>query len=280
MIKLRELSMCYPGGVTALQPTSMTFHKGNLTVLLGSSGAGKSTLLRCLNFLNRPTGGQIVVEGLGPLNGDRNQLRNHRCRTAMIFQQHQLIPRLSALKNVLIGRVPQYGTLRSLFPLPRHEQEFALECLDRVGLLDKALERIENLSGGQQQRVGVARALAQKPSLVLADEPVASLDPATANSVLCLFHRIIKEDEISAIVSLHQVDYATRFADRIVGLAHGCVVFDGPPQNLTPEKLVHIYGKDNNTAAQPRRWAEWGRDHLSAVYPLLRTYNRSQEDYS
>ncbi len=186
VIKLNELCMCYPSGVTALQPTSITFREGDLTVLLGSSGAGKSTLLRCLNFLNRPTSGEIVMKGLGVLNGDRNQLREHRCRTAMIFQQHQLIPRFSALKNVLIGRIPKYGTLRSLFPLPKHEQAFALECLDRVGLLDKALERVANLSGGQQQRVGIARALAQKPCLILADEPVASLDPATANHVLSL----------------------------------------------------------------------------------------------
>ena len=249
MIKLNELCMCYPSGVTALQATSIRFREGDLTVLLGSSGAGKSTLLRCLNFLNRPTSGEIVMKGLGVLNGDRNQLREHRCRTAMIFQQHQLIPRFSALKNVLIGRIPKYGTLRSLFPLPKHEQAFALECLDRVGLLDKALERVANLSGGQQQRVGIARALAQKPCLILADEPVASLDPATANHVLSLLRRIIKEDELSGILSLHQVEYAIRYADRIIGLAHGYVVFDGAPHGVTSDVLKQIYGDDSSQGA-------------------------------
>lgn len=249
MIKVNGLSMCYPGGITALRSTSITFHKRDLTVLLGSSWAGKSTLLRCLNFLNRPTSGEVITDGFGALNGDRNQLREHRCRTAMIFQQHQLIPRFSALKNVLIGRIPKYGTLRSLFPLPKHEQAFSLECLDRVGLLDKALERVSNLSGGQQQRVGIARALAQKPCLILADEPVASLDPATAHNVLSILHRIIKEDEISGILSLHQVEYATRYADRIIGLAHGCVVFDGAPRSLTSDVLQQIYGEPRRKSA-------------------------------
>jgi phosphonate transport system ATP-binding protein len=249
MIHVSELCMCYPGNVTALHPTSIAFEKEQLTVLLGSSGAGKSTLLRCLNYLNRPTSGEIFVHEVGRLDGDKKQLREHRCRTAMIFQQHQLLPRLSALNNVLIGRIPNYGFIRSLFPLPKHEQEFALECLERVGLLEKALERVDNLSGGQQQRVGIARALAQKPRLILADEPVASLDPATAVSVLSLLRRVIKEDGISAILSLHQVDFANQFADRIIGLARGRVVFDGTPGSLDRDTLKKIYGKDAKTAA-------------------------------
>ena len=227
MIELDGIGMCYPSGTEALRPTCLRFYKGHFTVLLGPSGAGKSTLLRCLNFLNKPTCGQVVVEGLGKLDFNAKKLRQLRGFTGMIFQQHQLISGQSALKNVLVGRLGKYSSFRSLFPLPRREQEFALECLERVGLLDKALERVDNLSGGEQQRVGIARALAQKPQLILADEPVASLDPGTANSVLSLLHKITKEDVIPAIVSLHQVEWAKKYADRIIGLSAGAVVFDG-----------------------------------------------------
>jgi phosphonate transport system ATP-binding protein len=241
MIRMENVEMCYSGGIKALERTSVEFKRGSFTVLLGPSGAGKSTLLRCLNLLNCPTSGKVFVEGIGDLPGNKKLLRRHRCRTAMIFQQHQLIPRHSALRNVLIGRIGEYGTLRSLFPLPRQEYEFALDCLDRVQLLDKALERADNLSGGQQQRVGIARALAQKPHLILADEPVASLDPATADIVLALIHRIIKEDRITAIVSMHQVGLALKYADRIIGLAEGRIVLDDAPQSVSRDKLQSLY---------------------------------------
>jgi phosphonate transport system ATP-binding protein len=249
MIELHGVGMRYPNGLVALRPTSLAFHKGCFTVLLGPSGAGKSTLLRCLNFLNNPTSGQIVVEGLGKIDFQRKALRQLRRVTGMIFQQHQLITGQSALKNVLVGVLGKYNSFRSLFPLPRHEQEFALECLERVGLLDKALERVDNLSGGEQQRVGIARALAQKPRVILADEPVASLDPTTANSVLCLLHRITKEDSIATVVSLHNVELARKYADRIIGLSEGTVVYDGGPQRLSSEMLRRIYQEKNIKAA-------------------------------
>lgn len=159
----------------------------------------------------------------------------------MIFQQHQLIERHTALANVLMAFLGTYGTIRSLFPQKRTDKIFALQCLERVGLLDKALVRVDNLSGGQQQRVGIARALAQKPELILADEPVASLDPETSNRVLSILHRITKEDNLSAIVSLHQVELAREFADRIIGLSDGEVVFDGKAHDLTSETLQLIY---------------------------------------
>jgi phosphonate transport system ATP-binding protein len=249
MIQLNGVAMCYPNGVEALRPTCLTFHGGHFTVLLGPSGAGKSTLLRCLNFLNVPTAGHILVEGLGTLNFDRKKLRQLRRMTGMIFQQHQLISTRSALQNVLVGRLGEYSSLRSLFPLPRYEQEFALECLERVGLLDKALERVDSLSGGEQQRVGIARALAQRPQLILADEPVASLDPATADGVLSLLHKITKEDVIPAIVSLHQVELAKKHADRVIGLAQGKVVFDGSPQRLSSDILHQIYHQKKTRTA-------------------------------
>jgi len=239
MIHLDKVTVQF-GGIVALHPTTLSFGQGQFTVLLGASGAGKSTLLRCLNLMQKPHAGDVRVEGRGALT-DRKALQDHRRHTGMIFQQHQLIGRHTALQNVLMGRMGYHSTLRSLLPLPRVEQESALHCLERVGLLDKALLRVDRLSGGQQQRVGIARALAQRPRVILADEPVASLDPASADKVMALLHRISKEDGISAVVSLHQVDLARRYADRIVGLAHGRVVFDAAPDALTPDQAAALY---------------------------------------
>jgi phosphonate transport system ATP-binding protein len=239
MIQLTNVSVQF-ANVTALQPTSLAFRQGEFVVLLGASGAGKSTLLRCLNLLHKPDTGNIEVTGLGSLQ-NRKLLQQFRRQTGMIFQQHQLIGRHSALQNVLMGRLGYHSTLRSLFPLSWQEQTTGLHSLERVGLLHKALSRVDQLSGGQQQRVGIARALAQQPHLILADEPVASLDPATADRIMALLHRICKEDGISAVVSLHQVELAKRYADRIVGLAHGRVVFDGTPASLTPAYITELY---------------------------------------
>ncbi|EPT4096676.1 phosphonate ABC transporter ATP-binding protein [Klebsiella pneumoniae] len=254
VLRVDRLSVVYPGGVTALRDTSIAFRRGEFTVLLGLSGAGKSTLLRSLNRLVTPTGGSVTSE-LGEL-GSGSALRQHRRRTAMIFQHHQLIERQSALANVLTGRLAFHNTLRSLFPLPRADQEIAHSCLARVGLADKALSRVDKLSGGQQQRVGIARALAQQPAIILADEPVASLDPATSVRVLGLLRDICKEDGITAIVSLHQLEYARRFADRVVGLADSQIVFDAAPSELTDAQLERIYAgrsttQPANTPAEP-----------------------------
>jgi phosphonate transport system ATP-binding protein len=169
----------------------------------------------------------------------------------MIFQSHQLIGRHTALKNVLLGRLPFHPSLRSFAPLPARDRLIALACLERVGLLDKALSRTDQLSGGQQQRVGVARALAQEPALVLADEPVASLDPATARAVLTLLREVCDEGGLTAIVSLHQVELARRFADRVIGLMDGAVAFDGPPTALDQRDVFSIYGGLHEVPPQP-----------------------------
>jgi phosphonate transport system ATP-binding protein len=240
MIELRDVFVIYPNGQSALRDCSLAFTRGQFTVLLGPSGAGKSTLLRCLNLLIQPTRGTVWAEDLGTLQ-DRRTLRVHRRRTGMIFQQHHLLPRHTALRNVLMGRLGYHSVWRSLCPLPGQERRDALKCLDRVGLLHKALERAENLSGGERQRVGIARALAQGPRLILADEPVASLDPSTAHKILGLLQRVSREDGITAVVSLHQVDLARAYADRVIGLNQGRVVFDGPPDRLLPEALRSIY---------------------------------------
>lgn len=240
ILRLQDVGVTYAGGMQALKDVSIDFRRGEFTVLLGMSGAGKSTLLRSLNHLAPPTKGQVVSPDLGRLNGAAT-LRLHRRRTAMVFQHHHLIARHSALDNVLTGRLAYHSTLRSLFPLPKEDLQLALHSLDRVGLADKALTRVDQLSGGQQQRVGIARALAQQPTLILADEPVASLDPATAEKVLELLQTICAADHISAVVSLHQLEYAQRFADRIVGLADARIVFDGTPADLHDEHLGRIY---------------------------------------
>jgi len=242
MIRIAELEVVYPNGTRALAPTTVKFEPGAFTVLLGASGAGKSTLLRTLNGLVRPSGGRIMVDGVGLLR-DRS-MRRHRCSTGMIFQQHQLIGRATVLTNVLTGRLGYHSSLRTLLPFPAAEKRLALDAIERVGLIDYALRRCDQLSGGEQQRVGIARALVQQPTLVLADEPVASLDPATGERVLSLLHAICKADGLSAIVSLHQLEFARRYADRIVGLARGAVVFDGPPARLGPAEITRIYGAE------------------------------------
>ena len=264
ILRVEDLGVTYPGGVVALRSTSVSFARGEFTVLLGLSGAGKSTLLRTLNHLVSPSAGKVVSAEFGQLDA-RTSLRNHRRKTAMVFQHHQLILRHTALDNVLTGRLAYHSTWRSLFPLPREDLDLALHCLDRVGLADKALMRVDQLSGGQQQRVGIARALVQEPSMILADEPVASLDPATSEKVLSLLKRICREDGITAVVSLHQLEYAQRFADRIIGLANSHIVFDAAPAELNDDQLARIYAGHR----QPKPIMNAGQVSQSgaAVYP-------------
>ena len=264
MIQIDNLSVRYPSGTVGLKATNITFSASEITVLLGLSGAGKSTLLRSLNRLVPPSTGSVTVDGIGDL-ANRATLQDHRRGTAMIFQQHQLIGRYTALQNVLVGRIGFHSALRTLFPISKAERLLALESLDRVGLLEKALERADALSGGQQQRVGIARALAQRPRLVLADEPVASLDPATSEKVLSLLQQICREDGIPAIISLHQLDLARTFADRIVGLAGGEVVFDGPPDALDARQVARIYARDPQDVAEGASAAP----NISVITPPL-----------
>lgn len=237
----------YRQATTALHPTTLAILPGQLTVLLGSSGAGKSTLLRTLNGLVRPTAGSVEIPGTGSLQ-DRAVLRQHRRTTGMVFQQHHLIGRASVLSNVLTGRLGYHGPLAFLRPWSQADKALALAAIDRVGLLEHALRRADELSGGQQQRVGIARALVQQPRLILADEPVASLDPSSALSVMTLLRDICRSDRITAVVSLHQVHFARSFADRIVGLSGGRVVFDGPPEALTQQAAASLYGQGERTA--------------------------------
>ena len=241
LLRLDGGEVTYANGVAGLCGIDLEIRRGQFLVLLGPSGAGKSSLLRCLNGLVPLTGGSVMADGIGAVDTPR-AWRAHRRRTAMVFQQHHLIGRLHALDNVLTGRLGFHSTWRTFLPYDRADKLIALDALARVGMVDQALQRADQLSGGQQQRVGIARALAQQPHLLLADEPVASLDPATALHVLALMHAICKAGGIAAAVSLHQVELALRFADRIVGIANGRVAFDGPPQALDTAALQAIYG--------------------------------------
>jgi phosphonate transport system ATP-binding protein len=239
VIRIRNLTKQY-GDNAVLRGVDLDADKGEFVVVLGESGAGKSTLLRCVNRLAVADGGELNVDGMDAVRcADTRALRQ---RVAMIFQHHNVVPRLSALKNVLTGRLGAVSTLASvLHVFSRDDIALAHECLGRVGLAHKAHERTDSLSGGQMQRVGIARALAQRPRLILADEPVASLDPQTSRKVLQYLHDASRDLGITVLCNLHQVEYAREFADRIVGLAQGRVVFDGPPQAMRPGHIDRIY---------------------------------------
>ncbi|QXP85087.1 phosphonate ABC transporter ATP-binding protein [Methylococcus sp. Mc7] len=236
----------YGNGCHGLRPTSLSIAKGSFVAVIGPSGAGKSTMLRLINGLEAASCGQIRIddETLGPRN-----LRRVRSRVAMVFQHFNLVNRLSVMTNVLTGRLAYRSWVGSVLYLFRPEDmSIAHECLARVGLTDKAWERADQLSGGQQQRVGIARALAQRPEVILADEPVASLDPVASEEVLSLLHQICKQDGITVVVNLHQIELATRYADRILGLNGGELVFDGPADALDAAALKSIYHRDGVVA--------------------------------
>lgn len=246
LIALREAGKRYGNGCHGLKPTTLDIAKGSFVAVIGPSGAGKSTLLRLVNGLETVSSGEVRVdaERLSPRN-----LRQVRSRVAMVFQHFNLVNRLSVMANVLTGRLAYRSWLGSVFYLFRPEDiSIAHESLARVGLTDKAWERADQLSGGQQQRVGIARALAQRPEVILADEPVASLDPVASEEVLSLLHQICKQDGITVLVNLHQIELATRYADRILGLNGGELVFDGPADALDAAALKSIYHRDGVAA--------------------------------
>jgi phosphonate transport system ATP-binding protein len=251
IVSLVNVSKTYVRGkLVALTDVSFEVGHGEFVVILGPSGAGKSTMLRCINRLAEPTGGQIFLRGVEITDAPRS-LRKARREIGMVFQQFNLVTRLSVMMNVLSGRLSYRSTWRSLFySFTREDRAIALECLEMVALGHKAFQRADTLSGGEQQRVAIARALAQRPKLILADEPVASLDPKIARQVLDYLKDVSQRLGISVICNLHQIDFAREYAERIIGLSQGRLIFDGPPSALTDDIINQIYGSRAEKAVE------------------------------
>jgi phosphonate transport system ATP-binding protein len=246
VIEFKHVSKTYPNGTQGLRKVNLTIEKGEFVVIVGLSGAGKSTLLRSINRLNEITEGEILIKGQSITRARGKQLLHMRRDIGMIFQNFNLVKRSSVLKNVLSGRVGYHSTLRTVLGLwPKKDVALAMSALDRVNIQEKAYSRADELSGGQQQRVSIARALAQEATIILADEPVASLDPVTTIQVLDDLQRVNKELGITTIVNLHSVDLAKKYATRLIGIRSGEVVFDGTADQASDETFDQIYNRDS-----------------------------------
>ena len=244
MIKFENVSVTYPGGVEALKDLNLEIKDGDFIIIVGLSGAGKSTLLRTVNNLVKPSTGSVYLEGKNVTSAKKKELKKIRSQIGMIFQTFNLVNRSTVLKNVLTGRLSNISTIRSILGLwPKDQKEMAFEALNQVEILEKAYVRASNLSGGQQQRVGSARALSQKPKVMLADEPVASLDPITSRVVMSYLKKVNTELGITTIVNLHFLDLAKEFGDRLIGLRDGKLVFDGNVNDVSDEDFENIYGR-------------------------------------
>ncbi|PXW86642.1 phosphonate transport system ATP-binding protein [Pseudogracilibacillus auburnensis] len=245
LIQFKNVSKIYPNGTIGLKNINLQIEDGEFVVIVGLSGAGKSTLLRSVNRLIEISEGEISIHGESITKAKGNELYRIRRDIGMIFQNFNLVKRSSVMRNVLSGRVGYHSTLRMILGLfPKQDKELAIEALKRVNLVEKAYVRADQLSGGQQQRVSIARALAQEAKIVLADEPVASLDPLTTKQVMEDLLRINQELNITMIVNLHSIDLAREYATRIIGLKDGEVVFDGPVIEATNDTFTSIYGQD------------------------------------
>jgi len=239
------LTKTYDNKVLALDNVSFQVPDKQFLVVIGLSGSGKSTLLRCINRLVEPTSGRIVWNGTDVTAAPQEDLRQIRRRIGMIFQQFNLVTRSSVLTNVLSGRLGYVNPAWSLINrFPKEDVQRAIQKLERVGIADKVLNRADELSGGQQQRVGIARALMQEPELMLADEPVASLDPVLAHTIMQYLEQINKEDGVTVICSLHFLDLVQRYADRVIALKDGKLVFEGLPHEIDDRRFKDIYGEE------------------------------------
>ena len=245
MLIVKNLKKVYPGGVQALEDISFEVPKGQFLAVIGLSGSGKSTLLRCINRLIDPTAGTILWNNINITTASDEELRRIRRKFGMVFQHFNLVHRSSVLTNVLSGRLGYVNPAWSLVNrFPKTDIENAFKQLERVGIADKAHARADELSGGQQQRVGIARAMMQNPDMILADEPVASLDPVLAHSIMQYLEKINSEDGVTIICSLHFLDLVHRYADRVIALNQGNLMFDGLPSEIDDKKFKEIYGRD------------------------------------
>ena len=245
MIKFERVNKVYPNGLHALKNISLEINQGEFVAIIGLSGAGKSTLLRTINRMHDISEGSLTVDGeeVNSLKG--KELRKFRRKVGMVFQSFNLVTRTTVINNVLTSRVPGMPLWKSIIGLySKEDNVHTLEALDKVGILDKAYVRADQLSGGQQQRVALARTLAQKPEIILADEPVAALDPITATAVMDDFKKINKELNMSVLINIHHVDLALKYADRVIGIKAGEIVYDGPSKDVDSEVLKQIYGRE------------------------------------
>lgn len=251
MIEFKTVDKTYSNGVKALHNVNLTIEQGEFVAVIGLSGAGKSTLIRCINRMHDITSGQLLVDDIEVASLKGKEIRRFRRRIGMIFQSFNLVTRTTVLKNVLVASVPELPFWRKVLGLFSTQHKIdALSALDKVGILDKAYVRVDQLSGGQQQRVALARTLAQNPDIILADEPIASLDPVTSKQVMDDFTKINQEMNISVIMNIHHVEMALEYADRIIGIRKGEIVYDGRSSDVTQEILDEIYGK-NQVPSEP-----------------------------
>jgi len=245
VLEIQHLHKVYPNGTHGLTDVSFTVNDGEFLVVIGLSGSGKSTLLRCINRLIEPTEGKILWDGVDITAARSGEMLRIRRRIGMVFQQFNLVKRSSVLTNVLAGRLGYANPWLSLLGVwPSADRDRARRALERVGIADKAHARADALSGGQQQRVGIARALMQEPRLILAAEPVASLDPVLSHSILQYLEQLNREEKITVICSLHFLDLVHRYATRVVALKDGRVVFTGLPQEIDRARFKEIYGEE------------------------------------
>ena len=254
MLEIKQLVKKYNTGDLAINGVDLKVEKGQVMALIGPSGAGKSTLIRCVNRLENPTSGEIWLNGENIVKMRSGKLRRARRNMGMIFQEYALVERLTVMENVLSGRLGYVGFWRSfLRKFPQSDINAAFGLLEKVGLDTMVNKRADELSGGQRQRVGIARALIQNPDILLVDEPTASLDPKTSRQIMRLITELCEENQLAAIINIHDVALAQMYAERIVGLREGSIVYDGPPDDLKPDILTEIYGKEDWTAVRKRK---------------------------
>lgn len=245
MLRIEHLTKVYDDGTRALQDVSFEVPEGQFLVIIGLSGSGKSTLLRCINRLVEPTEGRVLWNDTDITAAPQEELRLIRRKIGMIFQQFNLVRRSKVITNVLAGRLGYTNPIWSLVNhFSREDEKMAMRNLERVGIADQAYKRADELSGGQQQRVGIARALMQNPELMLVDEPVSALDPATSHSIMRYFEELNREERMTIVCSLHFLSLARAYADRIIALKDGRIVFDGSPKEINEERFREIYGEE------------------------------------
>lgn len=257
MLKVQNLRLVYPNGYEALKSVSLNVDRGEIVAVVGRSGAGKSTLLRCINGLERATEGNVILDGEDIAAMNAAELQSVRRHIGFIWQEYNLVERLTVINNVLCGRLPYGGRFSSLLlHFDRSHREIAVRSLERVNMLARANQRADRLSGGEKQRVAIARAICQQPKVLLADEPVASLDPELSAQVMDDLARVARAEGIPTLINIHAVDLAREYCDRIVGIAQGVVVFDGKASDLDEAALDRIYRFDRQRTPLPEVFRE------------------------